>query len=85
MGSICYLGRNVTNSLLLLSAKLFQEANEKLSVGENVKDDNGANHGYGWRHIGAGHGEQIRAAGFASVEKFVEAVARNYDAMRKGV
>ena len=84
MGSICYLGRDVTNSLLLLSAKLFQEANEKLSVGENVKDDNGANHGYGLLHIEAGHGEQIRAAGFASVEEFVEAVARNYDTFREG-
>lgn len=74
----------MTNSLLLLSAKLFQEANEKLSVGENVKDDNGANHGYGLLHIEAGHGEQIRAAGFALIEEFVEAVARNYDTIRKG-
>lgn len=73
----------MTNSLLL-SAKLFQEANEKLSVGENVKDDNGANHGYCLLHNEAGHGEQIRAAGFASVEEFVEAVARNYDTIREG-
>ncbi|MDY4555455.1 MAG: helicase-related protein [Prevotella sp.] len=56
----------------------------KLSVGENVKDDNGTNHGYGLLHIEAGHGEQIRAAGFASVEEFVEAVARNYDTIREG-
>ena len=56
----------------------------KLSVGENVKDDNGANHGYGLLHIEAGHGAQIRAAGFSSVEDFVEAVARNYDTIREG-
>ena len=56
----------------------------KLSVGENVKDDNGANHGYGLLHIEAGHGDQIRAAGFASVEEFVETVARNYDTIREG-
>ena len=56
----------------------------KLSVGENVKDDNGANDGYGLLHIEAGHGEQIRAAGFASVEEFVEAVARNYNTIREG-
>lgn len=55
-----------------------------MSVGENVKDDNGANHGYGLLHNEAGHGEQIRAAGFASVEEFVEAVARNYDTIREG-
>ena len=56
----------------------------KLSVGENVKDDNGANHGYGLLHIEAGHGDQIRAAGFSSVEEFVETVARNYDTIREG-
>ena len=56
----------------------------KLSVGENVKDDNGANHGYGLLHIEAGHGDKIRAAGFSSVEEFVETVARNYDTIREG-
>ena len=56
----------------------------KLSHGENVKDENGVNHGYGWLHIEAEHGEQIRAAGFASVEEFVETVARNYDTIREG-
>ena len=56
----------------------------KLSLGENVKDENGANHGYGWLHIEAGHGDQIRAAGFSSVEEFVETVARNYDTIREG-
>ena len=56
----------------------------KLSVGENVKDDHGTNHGYGLLHIEAGHGDQIRAAGFSSVEEFVETVARNYDTIREG-
>ncbi len=56
----------------------------KLSLGENVKDENGANHGYGWLHIEAGHGDQIRAAGFSSVDEFVETVARHYDTIREG-
>jgi len=56
----------------------------KLSLGENIVDENGSNHGYGLLHIEAGHGNQIRAAGFASVEDFVEAVARNYDTIREG-
>ena len=56
----------------------------KLSLGENIKDENGANHGYGWLHIEAGHGDQIRAAGFSSVEEFVETVARNYDTISEG-
>lgn len=56
----------------------------KLSLGENATDKNGANHGYGLRHIEAGHGDQIRAAGYGSIEKFVEDVARNYDTIREG-
>ena len=56
----------------------------RLSVGENRKDNNGTNHGYGLMHIEAGHGEQIRNAGFASVEEFVENVARNYETIREG-
>lgn len=35
--------------------------------------------GYGLIHIEANHGEQIRNAGFASVEEFVSFVAKNYD------
>lgn len=56
----------------------------KLSLGENRTDDSGADHGYGLLHIEAGHGGQIRAAGFASVEEFVETVAKNYDTIREG-
>ena len=56
----------------------------KLSLGENVVDEKGANHGYGLLHIEAGHGDQIRAAGFSTVEEFVETVARNYDTIREG-
>ena len=56
----------------------------KLSLGENYKDEKGGNHGYGMLHIEAGHGEQIRKAGFATIEEFVEQVAKNYDTVREG-
>lgn len=56
----------------------------KLSLGENAADKNGTNHGYGLLHIEAGHGDQIRAAGYASIKDFVEDVARNYDTIREG-
>ena len=56
----------------------------KLSLGENTIDKNGVNHGYGLLHIEAGHGDQIRKAGFASIEEFVETVAKNYDTIREG-
>ena len=56
----------------------------RLSLGENRKDNKGKNHGYGLVHIEAGHGEQIRNAGFSSVEEFVENVARNYEIIREG-
>lgn len=47
----------------------------KLSEGYQDKDGKG----YGLIHIDANHGEQIRQAGFASVEDFVSYVATNYD------
>ena len=56
----------------------------KLSLGENRVDGNGTNHGYGLLHIEAGHGEQIRKAGYKSVEDFVEVVAKNYTDIREG-
>lgn len=56
----------------------------KLSIGFNDKDKNGRNHGYGLNHIEASHGEQIRNAGFNSIEEFVESVAGGYDIIRKG-
>lgn len=56
----------------------------KLSLGENATDKNGTNHGYGLLHIEAGHGDQIRAAGYSSIKDFVEDVARNYDTIREG-
>ncbi len=37
----------------------------KLSEGEDYVDNDGRHHGYGLKHIEAGHGEQIRAAGLA--------------------
>lgn len=57
----------------------------KLSIGENHKGKDGKNYGYGLIHIEAGHGEQIRNAGFGSVEEFVESVARNYETIREVV
>jgi hypothetical protein len=56
----------------------------KLSLGENRKGEDGNNHGYGLLHIEAGHGEQIRNAGFKSVAQFVEDVAKNYTDIREG-
>ena len=58
----------------------------KLSLGENSVDDEGINHGYGYLHIDAGHGQQILSpeTGFKSIEEFVETVARNYDTIREG-
>ena len=47
----------------------------KLSEGYN--DENGR--GYGLIHIEENHGDQIRKAGFRSVEDFVSYVALNYD------
>lgn len=61
-----------------------REAPIKLSFGENKIDSDGNNHGYGLLHIEAGHGEQIRNAGFKSVEQFVENVANNYTDIREG-
>ena len=48
-----------------------------IKLSEGYQDENGK--GYGLRHIEAGHGEEIRNAGFSSVEEFVSYVAQNYD------
>lgn len=61
-----------------------KEAPIQLSLGENHVGEDGKNHGYGLLHIEAGHGEQIRAAGFSSVEDFVEEVTKNYVDIREG-
>ena len=61
-----------------------KEAPIQLSLGENYVGEDGKNHGYGLLHIEAGHGEQIRNAGFSSVEEFVEEVAKNYIDIREG-
>ena len=60
------------------------EAPIQLSLGENYVGEDGKNHGYGLLHIEAGHGKQIRSAGFPSVEEFVEEVAKNYVDIREG-
>ena len=48
-----------------------------IKLSEGVADEKG--NGYGLRHIEARHGDQIRKAGFSSVEEFIEQVAKNYD------
>ena len=48
-----------------------------IKLSEGYQDEDGK--GYGLVHIEANHGEQIRNAGFASVEEFVSFVAKNYD------
>jgi predicted RNA methylase len=60
------------------------EAPIRLSLGENRVDTAGENHGYGLLHIEASHGDQIRKAGYSSVEEFVEEVAKNYTTIREG-
>ena len=58
----------------------------KLSIGENIVDSDGLNHGYGLTHIVAHEGreDKIKEAGYDSVEDFVEAVAKNYNTIREG-
>ncbi|MBD5341549.1 MAG: hypothetical protein HDR94_08240, partial [Bacteroides sp.] len=51
----------------------------KLSEGFNKVDSEGNNIGYGLEHIEAGHGKEIRAAGFRSVTDFVEFVSQGYE------
>lgn len=48
-----------------------------IKISEGYQDENGK--GYGLRHIEAGHGDEIRNAGFSSVDAFVSYVAKNYD------
>ena len=48
-----------------------------IKLSEGVANEMG--NGYGLRHIEARHGDQIRKAGFSSVEEFVKYVASNYD------
>lgn len=63
-----------------------QAAPIRLSLGENKKNpETGKDEGYGLLHIEARHGDQIRKAGFNSVEEFVESIARDYTEIREGV
>lgn len=48
-----------------------------IKLSEGFQNENGK--GYGLVHIEAGHGSQIRNAGFKSVEDFVSFIAQNYD------
>ena len=58
----------------------------RLSLGENKKNPvTGKDEGYGLLHIIARHGDQIRKAGYKSVEEFVEAVSKGYTEIREGV
>jgi hypothetical protein len=56
----------------------------KLSEGFNNIDEDGNNIGYGRAHIDAGHGKEIREAGYPSIEAFVEDVSKNYGEIRIG-
>lgn len=63
-----------------------QAAPIRLSLGENKKNpETGKDEGYGLLHIEARHGDQIRKAGFNSIEEFVESIARDYTEIREGV
>ena len=53
-----------------------------IKLSEGVADEKG--NGYGLRHIEARYGDQIRKAGFSSVEEFIEQVAKNYDVIKEG-
>lgn len=53
-----------------------------IKLSEGVADEMG--NGYGLRHIEVRHGDQIRKAGFSSVEEFIEQVAKNYDVIKEG-
>ena len=56
----------------------------KLSEGFNKVDAKGNNRGYGYEHIEAGHGDEIRSLGYKGVETFVEHVSKNYDRILVG-
>ena len=60
------------------------EAPIRLSLGEDRLDEEGRHRGYGLLHIEAGHGKQIRDAGYGSVATFVETVAKNYTDILEG-
>ncbi len=55
-----------------------------IKLSEGVITNTTTNDGYGLTHIEARHGDQIRQAGFDSVEEFVESVAKNYDQIKEG-
>ena len=55
-----------------------------IKLSEGVITNTTTNDGYGLAHIEARHGDQIRQAGFDSVEEFVESVAKNYDQIKEG-
>lgn len=54
-------------------------------LSEGVITNSKKNAGYGWVHIEARHGEQIRNAGYPSIVAFVEEVAIHYDVIREGI
>ena len=84
-GKPLVLAKDGTTTFGIIDAETgLTEAPIRLSLGENTTDDEGKNHGYGLLHIEAGHGDQIRNAGYASVEEFVEEVAKNYTDIREG-
>ena len=84
-GKPLVLAKDGTTTFGMMDPKSgLKEAPIQLSLGENHVGEDGKNHGYGLLHIEAGHGKQIRDAGFSSVEEFVEEVAKNYVDIREG-
>ena len=65
---------NITEETGLTAAPI------KLSEGFQSEDGKG----YGLAHIEHRHGEQIRNAGFPSIERFVEDVAKNFTVIKRG-
>jgi len=57
-------------------------ADVPIKLSEGIITNPVTKEGYGLVHIEARHGEQIRNAGFSSVDDFVEEVAKNYEMIR---
>ena len=53
-------------------------------LSEGIITNPTTNDGYGFVHIEARHGDQIRKAGYKSVIKFIEDVAQNYERVKEG-
>lgn len=59
-------------------------AEAPIKLSEGVITNFETNSGYGFVHIEARHGDQIRKAGYKSVVDFVQDIASNYDRIKEG-